>query len=136
MVLFHNILKISSNKTISVITPHFEGVLLNMYLSSVGTVKPRNLILRPQNYKVSYLMVTVDCLIPGFGIVYKRTRSNDRGGRVPDFLVSLSCVRLKKDLSGLKNYTYTTCSKYGIRILIMLRYIKSCLTNKAIVEKS
>ena len=51
MVLLYNILKISSNETVQIFTPHFEGVLLNMYLYRVGTVKPRNLILRTQNYK-------------------------------------------------------------------------------------
>jgi hypothetical protein len=51
MVPFPNILEISSNKTIPFITPHFEGVLLKMYLYRVGTVKPRSLILQTQNYQ-------------------------------------------------------------------------------------
>ena len=49
MVLLYNILKISSNETVQIFTPHFEGVLLNMYSCRVGTVKPRNLILQTQN---------------------------------------------------------------------------------------
>ena len=51
MVLLYNILKISSNETVQIFTPHFEGVLLNMYLCGVGTVKPRNLIQQTQNNK-------------------------------------------------------------------------------------
>ena len=51
MVLLYNILKISSNETVQIFTPHFEGVLLNMYLCWVGIVKPRNLILLTQNNK-------------------------------------------------------------------------------------
>jgi len=51
MVLIYNILNISSYQTIPIITPHFEGALLNMYLYRVGIVKPRNLILLTQNYK-------------------------------------------------------------------------------------